>query len=178
MVKPKVDKWVWGNEQILWGFDNGQKYTFKILEPKVGKDGCLSLQYHHEKSESWLVIRGVVWALVAVGDSVATRIMRPGDGQNLPTGVIHRLMGLTPDCQVAEASTPDKHAADKSVPKDVVRLHCVQGREVAKPVDDRMAKVTAIAVELTMRAIEAVAAGKTPDEVNPEFLADNGSFKI
>lgn len=178
MYQPKVDKWVWGNEQIAWGFDTSHKYTFKILEPKVGKDGCLSLQYHHEKSETWLVIRGEVWALVVIGDQVATKIMRPGDGQNLPTGVIHRLMGLTPDCQVAEASTPDRHAADKSVPKDVVRLHCVQGREVARPVDERMAKVTAEAIDITMQAIASIAAGKTPIEVNPELLQSSGSFNI
>lgn len=178
MFQPHTDKWVWGTEQIVWGFNPSHKYTFKILEPKVGKDGCLSLQYHHEKSESWLVVRGLVWALVVVGDTVATRIMRPGDGQNLPTGVIHRLMGLTPDCQVAEASTPDRHAADKTVPKDVVRLHCVQGREVAAPINEQMAKVTNDAIAITLAAIDAVAAGRIPDEVNPEILKDNGFFKI
>ncbi len=175
---PKVDRLVWGAERIVWGYSTEHQYTYKILEPKVGRVGCLSLQYHLEKSESWLVIRGRVWALVAIGDQVATKIMSVGDAQNLPTGIIHRLMGLTSDCQVAEASTPDRHVADSSIPKDVVRLHCVNGRPVSEPTSEVMGKVVKRAIELTEEAIAAIEAGREPREVNPELLQSNGFFNI
>ena len=62
----QTDSWVWGNERIIWGYDSSHQYTFKILEPKRGHSGCMSLQYHHVKSETWLVLRGQLWTLFIV----------------------------------------------------------------------------------------------------------------
>lgn len=176
--KLHVDEWVWGTETIIWGYDPAHQYTFKVLAPKKGRLGCLSLQYHHEKSESWFQYTGVAWALLIIGDTVCTRLLRAGDIQNIKTGVIHRLMGVTDDCKVLEPSTPDKHAADKSVAKDVVRLHCVQGREVSAPRHDREALLAARAVTITEEAIEAIENGQLPKEYSPELLVGHGSYRL
>ena len=177
-TKIKSDKWVWGQERIVWGFDPSHQYTFKILEPKKGREGCLSLQYHHQKSESWCVFAGVAWALIAVDGEVCTRIMRRGDIQNLPAGTIHRLMGVSDDVQVIEPSTPDRHAADKSVAKDVVRLHCVLGRPCDEPRDEKERELVKNAVALTEEAIACIEKGALPPEHNAEFLATRGAYSL
>jgi hypothetical protein len=173
-----VDKWVWGNERLIWGYAPEHAYTFKVLEPKKGREGCLSLQYHDQKSESWLVLRGVAWALVIVDGKVCTRVMRERDIQNLEPPMIHRLMGLSDDVQVLEPSTPDRHAADKTAPKDVIRLHCVLGREVAAPKDPEEARLIKLAVEYTEEAIRCCEEGKLPPEHNAEYLKGRGSFTL
>jgi hypothetical protein len=172
------DTWVWGKEKIVWGFDPSHQYTFKILEPLPGRAGCLSLQYHQKKSESWLLLRGQAWILVVVDGKVCTRIMKPRDIQNLPCGVIHRVTAITPDCQIAEPSTPDAHAADKSVPKDVVRLHCYHGRPVMPPKDDVERRIVELCVKYTDEAMKAIAEGKTPKELEVEFLVGRGAFSL
>jgi mannose-6-phosphate isomerase-like protein (cupin superfamily) len=174
----QVDEWVWGTEKIVWGFDPSHKYTFKIIEPRRGRSGCMSLQYHHAKSETWLVIRGIAWGLVVAEDQVCTRLMRPGDIQNLPTGYIHRLMGVTADVQVVEPSTPDAHAADKTVPKDVVRLHCVLGREVSLPRNTLEAKIIEECVRVTEEAITAIERNELPKEYNLEILGRHGALRV
>jgi mannose-6-phosphate isomerase-like protein (cupin superfamily) len=174
----QVDSWVWGNEKILWGFSPDHQYTFKVLEPKRGRAGCMSLQYHHKKSESWLVWEGVIWALMAVEGKVCTRIMRRGDLQNISPGTIHRLTGITDNAQVIEPSTPDRHAADKSVSKDVVRLHCVFGRECSAARDASEKAVVLQCEKITEEALLAIEAGKLPPEYYPEILARTGATKI
>lgn len=179
MPSPKnVDEWIWGKETLIWGANPKDQYTFKVLEPKVGKLGMLSLQYHHEKSETWFQLRGKAWALVVVGDQVCTRIMTPMDIQNLPCGTIHRLMGLTNDCQVLEPSTPDRHAADKTVVKDVIRLDCVLGREVSVPTDELQKKVVQQAKEISLKAISDIENGKLPEEINLDLLLGNSAFSL
>lgn len=174
----KTDQWIWGNEGIIWGFDPSHKYTFKLIEPKQGRAGCMSLQYHHEKSETWIVWRGTIWGLVVAEGKVCTRIMRRGDIQNLPTGCIHRLMGLSPDAQVLEPSTPDRHAADKSVPKDVVRLHCVLGREVSPPGTEDERRLIEQCIGVTEAAIRAHESGCEPEELNRDVLSRHGALSI
>lgn len=166
----QVDQWAWGTERIIWGFDPSHRYTFKVLEPRRGRPGCLSLQYHHEKSETWFVLRGVAWALVVCDGVVCTRILRAGDIQNLPTGTIHRLMGVSDDVCVLEPSTPDRHAADKSVPKDVVRLHCTLGREVSSPRNAEEARIVQECIARTEEAIAAIERGELPVEHGTDRL--------
>ncbi|MCB0311299.1 MAG: hypothetical protein KDD42_08690 [Bdellovibrionales bacterium] len=174
----QIDNWTWGREIIIWGYSPEHKYTFKILEPKKGRAGCLSLQYHHDKSETWLVLNGIAWILVVFEGQICTRIMRPGDVQNLPAGTIHRLMAVTDNLRVAEPSTPDVHAADKSKPKDVVRLHCVHGRECSAARDSNEARIVELATHHTAKAIESIAAGATPEQQNLEILAAHGAFSL
>ena len=161
-----TDSWIWGNELIVWGFKPEHEYTCKILEPKAGRHGCLSLQYHDKKSESWVVLRGVVWALIIADKKLSTRIMRAGDIQNLPAGTIHRLMGLSNDAQVVEASTPDRHAADKTAIKDVRRLHCVFGRPLDAARSNEEKILVDRAIKATEDAITAFESGTLPVTIN------------
>lgn len=171
----KTDDWVWGRELVIWGYDPGHKYTFKILEPRKGRDGCLSLQYHNEKSESWLVLRGTAWALLVMGGTVCTRLMREGDIQTIEAGVIHRLMAVTADLRVAEPSSPDRHAADKTAPKDVVRLHCIMGRPVVSPRDPREEAIVKKCIEYTEEAIACIEKGVEPPEYEVDLLKLHGA---
>lgn len=173
-----IDEWVWGKETIIWGFDSSHQYTFKVLEPKKGKEGMLSLQYHHQKSESWYQLRGSAWALLVIDSVICTRILTPGDIQNIPTGTIHRLMALTDDCQVLEPSTPDKHAADKSLPKDVVRLDCILGRPISEPRDQLEAKIVIDSKIISLKACEDIDNNKMPEELNTDLLIGKTGFKL
>ena len=175
---PPQDTWVWGTETLIWGFSPEHKYTLKLLEPKVGRDGCLSLQHHHEKSETWFVLEGEVWALVIQNDYVITRVMKKGDFQNLPAGTVHRLMGITDDAKVLESSTPDKHAADKSVAKDVVRLHCVHGRECEPYMFPEKQPLIDEAIEISEKAIGQLEGGEKPEELHTDYLIDTGLVAI
>ncbi len=174
----QTDNWPWGRERIIWGFDPSHEFTFKIVEPKKGREGCLSLQYHNRKSEAWLCIRGITWALVIVEGKVCTRVLRPGDTLTIPAGVIHRMMGISDDAQVAEPSTPDRHAADKKVEKDVIRLHCTMGRETTEPRTDEEAALVRTAVAYTEEAISAIEQGKMPVEHEPQFLKGRGAERL
>lgn len=176
--KPQIDEWVWGRETILWGAASTDQYTLKMLEPKVGRAGCLSLQYHDQKSESWVVWSGVVWALAIVDQQVSTRVMSRGDIQNLPTGTVHRLMSITSDAAVLEPSTPDRHAADKSAPKDVKRLHCVHGRPSDPPRSQSEAALVLEAIRVTEDAIQRVEGGNPPLELRPELMLKLGGWRI
>ena len=174
----KIDSWVWGNEKVIWGYDRSHKYTLKVLEPKVGRAGCLSLQYHLEKSETWIGFRGKAWALAVIGEEVATTILETGSVLPLPAGTIHRLMGVTDDCQIIEPSTPDRHAADKSVTKDVIRLHCVLGREAVPPRDDTEAGIVKRCIELTEEAISFIESGRLPNCYNAEAIKLLGASSL
>lgn len=175
---PQVDTWIWGQELILWGYHPSHQYTLKGLSPKRGRQGCLSLQYHNKKSESWVCVRGSAWALLVVDGQVCTRVLEVGDVQNIETGMIHRLMGVSENCLVLEPSTPDAHAADKDQPKDVVRLHCVLGRECAKPRDAHEAAVIQVCIERTEEAIGQIEAGQTPTGHNGDLLRNISAFHL
>jgi hypothetical protein len=173
-----VDSWIWGDEKIVWGYHPSHAYTLKVLEPKKGRAGCMSLQYHDHKSETWVAIRGLIWILIAVDGLVATKIMAPGDIQNISPGMIHRLTGITADAQILEPSTPDRHAADKSVTKDVVRLHCVHGRAVVPARTPGEAMLVEQAIRYTEEAVEAIERGELPPLHNPDHLCGRGAFQI
>lgn len=170
------DIWIWGTEKIVWGFDDSHGFTFKLLEPKLGRAGCMSLQYHQEKSEVWLVLRGLVWSLFVFDGLVCTRILKAGDIQTIQPGTIHRLTGITADVRIAEPSTPDKHAANKSLKKDVIRLHCVHGREVTLPKSDAEQKVLKECIRVTEEALALIDMGKTPPEYRKEHIL--GAFSV
>jgi len=170
------DEWVWGRETLVWGYEADHAYTLKILAPKVGREGCLSLQYHHQKSETWFVLSGQIWALMIQSGQIITRVMSKGDFQNLPTGTVHRMMAITEDAKVLESSTPDRHAADKSLPKDVVRLHCVHGRDCEEYEAPEGRLLVEKAILVTEEAIRQVELGHIPIEDGLDLL--EGGSKI
>lgn len=163
-MKKQIDTYPWGSEEIVWGHNTNQLYTFKLLRPKIGKAGCLSLQYHHKKCETWLGVQGIGWGLIiSPNNLVRTVLIHPGQYITHLPYTIHRLMGVTKDFVLAEASTPDAYAADKTAIKDVVRLHCVHGRACDES-PDRFKKAVKLSIELTEEAIERINQGLLPEE--------------
>ncbi len=76
-------------EHRPWGLferiHEGSGYQVKSLE--VAPGGRLSLQYHHHRSEHWVVVRGT--PTVTVNDTVV--VMQPGQSIDVPLGAVHRL---------------------------------------------------------------------------------------
>ena len=166
-----VHSYIWGDEEILWGFDSSHKYTYKILKPKPGELGCLSLQRHEEKDETWLGISGLGWGILVDLDRrlIRTRLIKPNMHINIPAGTIHRLMGIDTSFAVAESSTLDEHAADKEKVKDVIRLDCIYGRECAKPRNLLEEKAVKLCINFTKRAIKSIEKGSLPKEIERIF---------
>lgn len=93
----------WGHELIFT--PPGKPYCGKLLHVHAGKR--LSLQYHDQKLETILLLRGVgvLQCDDARGNLVEIR-MQPNVGySNLP-GQRHRLIALE-ECDFLEASTPE-----------------------------------------------------------------------
>ena len=112
----KVEK-PWGHE-LIWA--QTDEYVGKVLFVKAGES--LSLQFHREKDESWLVHAGRARVeLGSVGDAVLKEeIVAPGVAFRFRPGTVHRVTALE-DTTIIEASTPQLD--------DVVRLEDRYGRQ-------------------------------------------------
>jgi mannose-6-phosphate isomerase len=116
-VEPRrVDK-PWGYE-LIWAVTDA--YAGKLLFVKSGES--LSLQFHREKDESWLVQSGrAKLELGSVGDAMLKEeVIGPGASFRFPPGTVHRVTALE-DTTILEVSTPQLD--------DVVRLEDRYGRE-------------------------------------------------
>jgi mannose-6-phosphate isomerase-like protein (cupin superfamily) len=112
----KVEK-PWGYE-LIWALTD--VYCGKVLFVKAGHS--LSLQFHREKDESWLLQSGrVKLELGEVGDSVLkAEVVGAGVAFHYAPGTVHRVTALE-DTTILEVSTPQLD--------DVVRLEDAYGRE-------------------------------------------------
>ena len=112
----KVEK-PWGHE-LIWALS--EVYCGKVLFVKAGS--ALSLQFHREKEESWLVQAGKAkLELGDVGQAVLSEaVIGPGDAFHYRPGTVHRITALE-DTTILEVSTPHLD--------DVVRLEDLYGRE-------------------------------------------------
>jgi mannose-6-phosphate isomerase len=112
----RVDK-PWGYE-LIWALTD--TYCGKVLFVKAGH--ALSLQFHREKDESWLVQSGrAKLELGEAGQSVLkTEVVGPGAAFHYPPGTVHRVTAIE-DTTILEVSTPELD--------DVVRLEDAYGRE-------------------------------------------------
>ncbi len=112
----KVEK-PWGHE-LIWA--QTDDYCGKVLFVKAGC--ALSLQFHREKDESWLVQSGrAKLQLGDVGDPVLNEeVIGPGEAFRYRPGTVHRVTALE-DTTIIEVSTPQLD--------DVVRLDDLYGRE-------------------------------------------------
>ncbi len=112
----KVEK-PWGYE-LIWAHTD--TYVGKVLFVKAGHS--LSLQFHREKDEAWLVQSGrAKLELGEVGDSVLNEeVIGPGSAFHYVPGTVHRVTALE-DTTILEVSTPHLD--------DVVRLEDAYGRE-------------------------------------------------
>ena len=115
-VEPtKVEK-PWGYE-LIWA--DTEAYAGKILFVKAGES--LSLQFHREKDESWLIHSGRARVeMAAPGAKVPdAEVVGPGTAFRIKPGTVHRVTGVE-DTTIIEVSTPHL--------QDVVRLEDRYGR--------------------------------------------------
>ena len=106
----------WGYE-LIWALTDA--YCGKVLFVRAGH--ALSLQFHREKDESWLVQSGR--AKLELGDAgqgaLAEEVVGPGYAFHYRPGTVHRVTALE-DTTILEVSTPHLD--------DVVRLEDAYGR--------------------------------------------------
>lgn len=112
----KVEK-PWGHE-LIWALS--EAYCGKVLFVKAG--ASLSLQFHNEKDESWLVQSGrAKLELGDVGQKVLNEeVISAGAAFRYRPGTVHRVTAIE-DTTILEVSTPHLD--------DVVRLEDLYGRE-------------------------------------------------
>jgi mannose-6-phosphate isomerase-like protein (cupin superfamily) len=112
----KVEK-PWGHE-LIWALSD--TYCGKVLFVKAG--AALSLQFHNEKDESWLVQSGRArLELGDVGQGVLNEeVVGPGAAFRYQPGTVHRVTAIE-DTTILEVSTPQLD--------DIVRLEDRYGRE-------------------------------------------------
>jgi mannose-6-phosphate isomerase len=107
----------WGYE-LIWALT--ETYCGKVLFVKAGH--ALSLQFHREKDESWLVQSGR--AKLELGEAgqaaLVEEVIGPGAAFHYRPGTVHRLTAIE-DTTILEVSTPQLD--------DVVRLEDAYGRE-------------------------------------------------
>jgi mannose-6-phosphate isomerase len=111
----RVDK-PWGYE-LIWALTDA--YCGKILFVEAGHS--LSLQFHNQKDESWLIHSGRAKVeLSRAGDAVLKEeIVAAGAAFRFQPGTVHRVTAIE-DTTILEASTPQID--------DVVRLEDAYGR--------------------------------------------------
>ncbi len=115
----RVDK-PWGHE-LIWAHTD--RYVGKILFVRAG---CrLSLQYHRQKDETFLVLEGEAEFSLDKGDGPVVTLLKEGDVVRVQPGQVHRTLAVT-DVRLVEVSTPELD--------DVVRLGDDYGR--AREPDD------------------------------------------
>ena len=115
-VEPaKVDK-PWGYE-LIWA--ETDTYVGKILFVRAGES--LSLQFHRQKDESWLVYSGRARVeMAAPGEKLPrAEVVGAGAAFRIKPGTVHRVTGVE-DTTIIEVSTPFL--------EDVVRLEDRYGR--------------------------------------------------
>jgi len=107
----------WGHE-LIWALS--ETYCGKVLFVKAG--AALSLQFHNEKDESWLVQSGR--ARLELGDVgqklLNEEVIGAGAAFRYRPGTVHRVTAIE-DTTILEVSTPHLD--------DVVRLEDLYGRE-------------------------------------------------
>ena len=106
----------WGYE-LIWAVTD--VYVGKVIFVKAGQS--LSLQFHREKDESWLVQSGrAKIELGEVGEKVLQEeVVGPGAAFHYAPGTVHRITAVE-DTTILEVSTPQLD--------DVVRLEDAYGR--------------------------------------------------
>lgn len=111
----RVDK-PWGYE-LIWALT--ETYCGKVLFVKAGQ--ALSLQFHRQKEESWLVQSGrATLELGKEGEGLLVQgVIEAGSAFHYVPGTVHRVTAIE-DTTILEVSTPHLD--------DVVRLEDAYGR--------------------------------------------------
>jgi mannose-6-phosphate isomerase-like protein (cupin superfamily) len=121
-----LDRWAFATRRVEkpWGYELiwalTDRYCGKLLFVKAG--AALSLQFHNEKDESWLVQSGR--AKLELGEpgqkALNEEVVGPGAAFHYVPGTVHRVTAIE-DTTILEVSTPHLD--------DVVRLEDLYGRE-------------------------------------------------
>jgi mannose-6-phosphate isomerase len=116
-VEPRKVEKPWGYE-LIWA--ETDRYVGKVLFVKAGES--LSLQFHRQKDEAWLVQSGrAKLELGSAGDAVLrAEVLAAGAAFHFHPGTVHRVTAIE-DTTILEVSTPELD--------DVVRLEDRYGRE-------------------------------------------------
>lgn len=115
MSYKRVDR-PWGSYQTVHMVDN----TYQVKTITVKPLQKLSLQYHHQRSEHWVVTRGSIKA--QVGDDFHN--LHANQSIYIPKGAKHRIINETEtDAELIEVQVGDYLGED-----DIVRLEDVYGR--------------------------------------------------
>jgi mannose-6-phosphate isomerase len=116
-VDPRKVEKPWGYE-LIWAETDA--YVGKVLFVRAGES--LSLQFHRQKDESWLVESGrAKLELGPAGDAILNEeVIGPGAAFRFRPGTVHRITAIE-DTTILEVSTPEL--------QDVVRLEDRYGRE-------------------------------------------------
>lgn len=109
----RVDK-PWGYELR---FAHTAHYAGKLLFIRAGSQ--LSLQFHQQKDESFLVHDGTMELVLGHGAEQRVERLGPGEGRRIVPGTVHRFRAVT-DTTLFEVSTPELD--------DVVRIEDDFGR--------------------------------------------------
>lgn len=105
----------WGYYQNL--LEDG---SYKVKKLSIAPGNKISLQYHHQRSEHWVVSKGV--AMVTHGEK-SYRLER-GESTYIPVGTVHRLENIgTEPLEIVEVQIGDYLEED-----DIVRLEDKYGR--------------------------------------------------
>jgi mannose-1-phosphate guanylyltransferase/mannose-6-phosphate isomerase len=113
-----------------WGWfqsiDRGENFQVKRITVKPG--GVLSLQYHHHRSEHWVVVKGT--ARVTCGEREF--LLKQNEGTYIPQGAVHRLENPGPELlELIEVQSGNYLGED-----DIVRLSDNYGR-IDEPRNDK-----------------------------------------
>ncbi|MEM7424576.1 MAG: mannose-1-phosphate guanylyltransferase/mannose-6-phosphate isomerase [Pseudomonadota bacterium] len=133
-AEDRVEQKRHAGEDRPWGrfdsIDRGEHHQVKRI--RVHPGGRLSLQYHHHRSEHWVVVSGT--AQVTVGDNVMA--LGPCEQVFIPQGEVHRLENLGSEpVEIIEVQYGDYLGED-----DIVRVEDVYGREaVPAALDENLA---------------------------------------
>lgn len=105
----------WGTWEVL---DTGDKHTVKRILVNPGQ--ILSLQYHHHRSEHWIIVKGT--ATVTLGEEEFEK--QENENVYIPCGEKHRIANKTEEDMIfIEVQTGDTLDED-----DIVRLEDSYGR--------------------------------------------------
>lgn len=105
----------WGSFEQLGA---GDDFQVKLIRVRPG--GKLSLQYHHHRSEHWVVVAGT--AQVTLGDE--RRRVEVNGYVHIPLGRIHRVENIAAvELILIEVQTGDYLGED-----DIVRIEDIYGR--------------------------------------------------
>ena len=113
---PSTVRRPWGTYEIL-----KKENYYQVKRITLDPEQMLSLQYHHHRSEHWLVIKGN--ALVQIGDK--NYETGPGQYRHIPQGEKHRLSNIgSEELVLIEVQIGNYFGED-----DIVRLEDIYGRK-------------------------------------------------